>query len=450
MADATAEHLAGVRILHVVYGEILEPIVESQVVEPLALLLEKGLRVELVAFVTPKVLYSRQQHRRHQERLQKLRRRLPGTPIRFMVHTPRNTAAYISSRRLLKAYAPRLERMQPTIIHSRGLFATSVARRLHNALPYSALLYDQRGHVPMEMGATSRRDGTTKIRLRRARNFEKAERKALQAASFVLTTSEFLKSFDIEKHGADPDLIRVEPAMVDVGRFRPGAADRAEVRQELGIPTDARVLVHAGSSQPWQCHTQLGELAARAMAADEHTHFLILSPHDHTFRRACVMAGVPEERLHSRAVDFGLMPRYLCAADAGVILREPSDISRAASPVKLVEMLACGLPVLVSPEIGLLSNQIAEADAGVIVPELSKDAYDAALGQLPRLLEDEGLPDRASILAGKNYSLTRAMDRLVADYGRLTVEFLSKSPEQMEAEAAGRSEVEDDELPPGD
>jgi len=400
-------------------------VVDSQVIEPIAALAERGVPVALIAFVTPRVLISLKLRRAHRERLARLRRRLPDVPIRFMVHTPRHRGAFIQTRRLRKMMRATAELDLATILHCRGLLAAGVATRVKRKLPRCALLYDQRGHIVAEHELV-RRKGKKQppgaVLSRGARKFQRAEGRVLESADRILTVSSALSNYDVETHGADSTRIRVQGAYVDTGHFSPAdKVHRDEVRAELGLAPGAFVLVYSGSYAPWQIPDQVATLAARSRAQQDSTRLLLLTRDSAPFMAACERAGLPEDLVVVKDVAHDLVPRYLSAADAGVLLRDTSPVNEVASPVKAAEYLACGLPLILSAGIGDLSQRVQEAKAGAIVETLEPASYDAALDRCRSLIAAgrDDLAQRAARLAAEHHSLSAGVDSLIADYEAL-------------------------------
>ena len=56
----------------------------------------------------------------------------------------------------------------------------------------------------------------------------------------------------------------------------------------------------------------------------------------------------------------------MAAADAAVILRAPDLVNRVSCPVKVGEYLAAGLPLVISPGIGDLSDLVDHHGLGVV------------------------------------------------------------------------------------
>jgi glycosyltransferase involved in cell wall biosynthesis len=61
------------------------------------------------------------------------------------------------------------------------------------------------------------------------------------------------------------------------------------------------------------------------------------------------------------------VPGYLCAGDVGVLLREDILTNHVAAPIKFSEYMCCGLPCIISKNIGDTEQVIREGNAGIVL-----------------------------------------------------------------------------------
>jgi glycosyltransferase involved in cell wall biosynthesis len=88
------------------------------------------------------------------------------------------------------------------------------------------------------------------------------------------------------------------------------------------------------------------------------------------------------------------MPAYLSAGDAGLSFVLPAPSKTACSPVKNGEYLACGLPVVTTPNIGDYSDLVARRHVGVVLDTLDPYGYRRGALALRDLLQDPSLRSR--------------------------------------------------------
>ena len=190
--------------------------------------------------------------------------------------------------------------------------------------------------------------------------------------------------------GLGADTIRVEHDGFEPARFA-DLPTQTVAREALGLSGDAAVVVYTGGLLAWKGVELLVD-AARGLP-------------DATFVIAGGMdADVARLREHARGVDnvridgFQAPERvalYLAAADVGVVPNrsQPAISSRYTSPLKLFEMMACGLPMVLS-DLPSLREILDEEHAEFV----AADDAEALRAGLERLLGDE--QRRARMSAG--------------------------------------------------
>ncbi len=105
------------------------------------------------------------------------------------------------------------------------------------------------------------------------------------------------------------------------------------------------------------------------------------------------------------------LPNYLAQADVGVALFTPTDLMKFAFPLKVVEYMAAGLPV-VGSKVGETERIIEESGAGYAVPF---DAEDFAEKALLLLGDDELLKNTSARAAehARKYDWAFLFDQLI-------------------------------------
>ena len=122
-----------------------------------------------------------------------------------------------------------------------------------------------------------------------------------------------------------------------------------------------------------------------------------------------VLSGHIEE-MHKRIVSSGLainsyelitsppeeIPEILLGADLGIsFLRLQTFAHRIASPVKMAEYLACGLPVVINPGIGDTSRIIQTYRVGIIVNPDDPEYLEQSVNAITEMIDnDPGLSSR--------------------------------------------------------
>jgi len=280
-----------------------------------------------------------------------------------------------------------------------GQAALRLARRTGRPLVFTHhTLYDKYAHyVPLPTRFVAR------LAIARSTRFA-------NAADLVLVPSVALAARLTAQGVRRP--IEVVPTGVDLDRFRPG--DRPTVRQALGLPQDAPLLVYVGRLDPEKNLPFL--LDAFASVAARHP----------TVELLLVGRGTQENGLRHHAGRLGIASRVRFAG--GI---PPSDVARRyqagdlfvfastteTQGLAVLEAMATGLPVVAVRAIGV-EEAVVDGVSGLLVPEDPRVFADAVLS----ILRDAGLA--AKLAAGGRDAAgtisTRTLaERLVALYERL-------------------------------
>lgn len=200
--------------------------------------------------------------------------------------------------------------------------------------------------------------------------------------------------------------------------FKPlSEADRMGVRRELAIPTDAPLIVYAGSVGPQYCFPEMAAHFAAIRANCPNAYWLVLTGSPERAFRQLRASDHSAAYIIIRRVSPEIAPRLIGAADAGLSFRAITLSTRATAPVKIGEYLLCGVPVIGTASVG--DNRSA-LDAGLFFdisggPRASADWFaNVVLGDRERFRK------AARGVGIENFSLNRS----VQDYLRALKPFV--------------------------
>ncbi len=161
--------------------------------------------------------------------------------------------------------------------------------------------------------------------------------------------------------GVREDRIFRAPVGVDLGMFHPGISGE-KVREELGLRGE--VVLYMGQLHGGQYVELFIEASALLKAKYPEVNFLVvgggyreesLREYSRKLKAEVVFTGmVPHEKI----------PEYISAADICIACFEDNPVTRSKSPLKIVEYMACGKPVVAS-DVGEVRRMLG--DAGIIV-----------------------------------------------------------------------------------
>ena len=245
------------------------------------------------------------------------------------------------------------------------------------------------------------------------------ERKALRLATVVVAVSTPLARQGRELSGVD---VKVLPNGVDPARFDPHRADRAVVRERYGFG-NVTVIGWAGILRDWHGLERL--LQATASLAEPRLFIVGDGPSRGNLETEARRLGLQNRLTISGRIPHAEMPEHLGAMDIAVV---PDEKTGVASPMKLLEYMAMGIPV-VAPRAENICDLVEDGvDALLFEPGNTADLSEK-LGRLaadPSLRRALGHAARVKIERQRNWS---AVAREVLDS-------LRRARESQEVESA--------------
>ncbi|MBB3207415.1 glycosyltransferase involved in cell wall biosynthesis [Rhodopirellula rubra] len=168
---------------------------------------------------------------------------------------------------------------------------------------------------------------------------------------------------------------------VDCDRFCPDPDARQSVFDELGIPANAQVIGLVAALRHEKNHSMLVKAAARLREWHPDLHTLIIGegPERATIEPLREQLGVVD-RVHLLG-NRSDTPRLLAAMDVFTLCS-----LNEASPVSILEALACATPV-VSTNVGSISETVIPDHTGLLVESEDVEGFANAISQL---LNDPG------------------------------------------------------------
>ena len=219
------------------------------------------------------------------------------------------------------------------------------------------------------------------------------ERAVYSRADRCIVLSQAFADILVDRYGIERSKIRIVPGGVDIKRFE-RSGSRMEARQRLGWPTDkptvvsVRRLVHAKGLE------NLIEAASRLRQTMPDLLTVIVG----TGPLAQSLQQMIDERDLSGSVRLAghvaedRLPDVYRAADLFVV----PTIALEGFGLVVVEALACGTPVLVTP-IGGLPEVVRDLDPGLVLPGI--DATAIAAGIISAFNGTKRLPSEAECIA---------------------------------------------------
>ena len=200
----------------------------------------------------------------------------------------------------------------------------------------------------------------------------KKELQVIHSADGIVAVSEKMQIYFSDKYGPLRSTREVVPCVTDFQLYRFQKDERLRIRNAFKI-SNRLVFVYSGGLAAWQGIDLYFEFVNFVFKAGPQLKtkpfFMFLTWVDdfsEIEKRFRELHLKPEDWLVKR-LPHEEVPSYLSAADVAVIFRSATNINRVASPTKIGEYLACGLPLVMSAEIGDLSDFTKQNDLGIVI-----------------------------------------------------------------------------------
>lgn len=399
------------KTLYLCYFGLLEPLVQTQVLPYLRELHAGGIDIILLTF-EPNL-----RRRWSPSSLAEQRSRLQAEGIQWVClpyHKQPSALVTLFDIAAGAWTAARLIRREGIgVLHARSHVPMAMAL-LAQRLVRCRLVFDFRGFLADEYVAAGRWTKHSAV----FRAVKWVERVGLRRADQIVVLTQRMRRWLIEQQLVRPDTIEVVPCCVDLSRFGNGLpAPRAPVSDRFEV-------VYAGSVTGLYLVEEMGRffLALRRQKPD--AFLRILTPESPT--QACEVLermGVSLSDCWIGAVRPEEIPDVLRRARLGLSFRRPSFAQIAASPTKIPEYLAVGVPVVCNAGVGDMDELLTRSRVGVVVRRLDDTAYADAAAEALALAEDPQVSARCLATAQEQFDLARIGGvRYRSLYERLSVQ----------------------------
>ncbi|SFR98927.1 glycosyltransferase [Sphingomonas jatrophae] len=250
---------------------------------------------------------------------------------------------------------------------------------------------------------------------------KRRERGMVQQSDRMVTltqaAADYLAATYPNPDGSGESRYSVIPCCADFAHFRP--VDGTPARAQLGIAADATVMLYLGSIGAVYLVPQMMALFAELRRLRPGAVFLLVCNNGvEEIEAAADAAGIPREALRIVHAARDEVPGLIGAADVAVAFKRADLSNLGCSPIKIGEMLACGVPVIANGGVGDLDRLLApEINGSLTLPDFAPATMRAAL----ETVLTARLPRDAIRNAAACFQLEPGVDAYAAAYNALGV-----------------------------
>jgi glycosyltransferase involved in cell wall biosynthesis len=351
-----------IKVLYITYDGLTDSLGQSQVLSYLKRFNQQEISVEIISF-EKKEIYAK-----NAVAVQKDvdATTLVWHKLSYTKFPPIFSTLYDIVRGL--SFAARLQkRSHFDIVHCRGYIPSLIGMYLKKWYGLK-FIFDMRGWWVDEKMESGHWNGFIYKQVYKA--YKKIEKALFRHSDFVVSLT-YAGQKEIIKQGLKTESqIGVIPTCVDFEIFKAyNEKARIEVRQELGIPLDAAVMIHSGAIGGSYSCLDIKKVFQHYSEAFPGAYLLILSK-EQLPSELEILSDI--KNVLFKSVPFKEVHRYLGASDLGFVFYKISFSVIGRSPTKLGEYWACGVPVVSYKGIGDLEYIFDRYPASGVLIDLSE------------------------------------------------------------------------------
>lgn len=280
-------------------------------------------------------------------------------------------------------------------LHARSHIPVLIAL-LAKKFTKSQIIFDIRGLMAEEYAdAGVWRDNSAPFRF-----IKHIEHKGIEKASQIIVLTSRMRDYLVENGLKKSESIEVIPCCVDYSRINRTGKDAVERRNRFE-------LIYAGTATGLYLLREMGNffLELKKQKSDAFFRILTASP-PQIVRDIFREMGIDENDFAVAKVSPGEVPQYLKRAHLGISFRKPTFAQIAASPTKIPEYLACGLPVVSNYGIGDTDSLLENEGVGVCLKNFEQDEMAEAATEIFRILSENEIMAKCVEAAYKYFDLS--------------------------------------------
>ncbi|MBF2066083.1 MAG: glycosyltransferase [Calothrix sp. C42_A2020_038] len=168
----------------------------------------------------------------------------------------------------------------------------------------------------------------------------------------------------------DKTRYKVVPCCVNTNKFKIFEKSEVLLKSRLDI-SERFIVTYSGTFFTiWQEPDDILQIFKEIKSKITNAYLLILSGDDcEKIKQFIFSKGILEKDFAVYKLKHDLVPQWLSISNLGLLIRRPSVVNYAASPTKFGEYLSCGVPVIISENVGDFSQLVSELQIGLIAQD---------------------------------------------------------------------------------
>ena len=279
------------------------------------------------------------------------------------------------------------------IIHARAHVPMLMAM-LANKFIKCLMIFDIRGLMAEEYADA----GIWKKNSKPFRFIKRIELKGIEKASQIVVLTNRMRDYLVEKNLKKSGDIEVIPCCVDFSQIK-----QVSTRE---LKSSRFELIYAGSATGLYLLREMGSFFLELRKQKSNAFFRILTASSPQMVKEIFNELKIDKNDYSvNHVSPKEVSDYLSRAHIGISFRKPTFSQIAASPTKIPEYLACGLPVISNYGIGDIDLLLKEENVGICIKRFDQSELARSVTEILSLLNENRIAERCVRVAHKHFDL---------------------------------------------
>lgn len=202
--------------------------------------------------------------------------------------------------------------------------------------------------------------------------FKHIERLSLIKSDHVVVLTNKACNEIEEKFNIIKSKISVIPCCADYSHFNVATpAQKLQSKSDLEIPNNSKVIGYLGSIGKMYMIAEMLKFFKICCNEDKNTHLIVITQDLLEFKKILYLELSENYHAHIHIISANRdqVPKLLCVIDLMVLFCQPGYSRIAASPTKLGESFASGIPVIANDGIGDVSQNVKTVNGGIIISD---------------------------------------------------------------------------------
>jgi len=360
------------KVLYISYDGMTDPLGQSQVLPYLVKLSQAGYQFTLLSFE------KKDRYQKEGKIIEAICKAssINWQPLVFTKNPPILSKIY--DRWQMKRKAWQLHRQYHfDMIHCRSYIAAEMGLALKKKTGVK-FFFDMRGFWADEKVDGGQWDQRKFFFRKVYRYYKQKEKDFLLGADAIVSLTDAARD-EMKKNKAYDNLeINVIPCCADLAHFNynnVNAHDRQQLKQQLQISSDKKVISYLGSVGGWYMTKEMFQFVKCLLQQYPDFVMLVLTKDEKDWVKAeALQQGIPADKILITTASREKMPLYISLSDCSIFFIRPTYSKKASSPTKHAELMGMGIPVICN-DIGDTGRIIEETGTGIMIKEFSEVEY---------------------------------------------------------------------------